>query len=243
MKPRDFSRKGGKGIFPVLLVLLITASSFTDDLCKSFYPMEKGKKFELTHFNPKDKVESRVKYEVVDKSESGDVVSATIRMTGFDKKDEQVFDGDYKVYCENGVFKVDIKSMLNAAQLEQLESMEEMDVSIESEDLEMPSRMSAGDELKDGKINISVTAQGGGMALMNMTTQITDRKVVSEEKMTTPAGTFDCVVISSVVQSKTGFISISYDSKEWYAENVGLVRSETYRKGKLEGYTLLTSLN
>lgn len=234
----------GKKALPALFVGLFTASGFTpaDDTCKNFYPMEEGKKFELTHYNPKDKAESRAEYEVIETSQTASSTTATIRMKGFDKKDKPAFDGDFQVTCEDGVFKVDIRSMLSTAQLEQLESMEDMEVSVESNDLEIPSAVEVGDQLKDGSINIAVKAAAGGMTMMNMTTTIKERKVTAREKMTTPAGAFDCMVITSVVDSKTGFMNFSYETKEWLAEDVGLVRSETYRKGKLEGYTLLTKM-
>ncbi len=230
-------------VFPAILLLLLAVPGYAqNDACKSFYPMGEGKKFELTHFNPKDKAESRAEYEVIEKTETAHASTATIRMKGYDKKDKQTFDGDFTVSCEGGVFKVDIRSMLSSQQLEQLESMEDMEVTVETTDLEMPSGIDVGDQLKDGSINIAVKTSEGGMAIMNMTTTIKDRKVTAMEKMTTPAGTFDCLVITSVVDSKTGFMNFTAETKGWMAEDVGLVRSETYRKGKLEGYTLLTKL-
>lgn len=241
MKIDRFLINSGKTIFPSLFIILMTATSFRmDDACKSFYPMQEGKKFELTHYNAKDKMQSRVEYEVIEKSESGSTVSATIKMQGYDKKGKAVFGGDFKVYCEGGVFKVDVEGMLKG-QMQQLEAMQDAEVSVETQDLELPSGMSVGDELKDGSITVSMAAVAAGMPVMSFTTNIKDRKVVAEEEITTPAGSFDCIVITSVVESKTGFVNISYETKEWLAENIGIVRSETYRDGKLEGYALLTS--
>ena len=61
--------------------------------------------------------------------------------------------------------------------------------------------------------------------------------------MTCPAGTFDCIQLSQKVALKMG-INIEAYSKEWYAEDIGMVRSESYTKnGKLTGYSLLTKLN
>jgi hypothetical protein len=38
-------------------------------------------------------------------------------------------------------------------------------------------------------------------------------------------------------------VRMKNNSKEWYAENVGMVRSETYNKrGKLMGYSELTKM-
>ena len=244
MKRKFTSLKSKMRQLPVLFIALLMLSGFTlDDSCRSFYPMEEGKKFEMTSYNAKDKMQSRVEYEVVDKKISGNKASATISMAGYDNKNKESFSGDFTVYCEDGLFTIDMKSMLNAAQLEQMEAFENMETTWETQNLELPASMKVGDQLKDGSLNMTVKASGGGMTIMSLNTTITDRKVIAEEKMTTPAGTFDCLVITSSYNYKAGFVTVTYDTKEWFAENVGPVRSETYRKGSLESYTLLTKLN
>jgi len=73
-----------------------------------------------------------------------------------------------------------------------------------------------------------------------MNVWITNRKVEAIEDITTPAGTFTCYKISSDVETKM-MMKISIKSVEWYAKNVGTVRTESYNNnGKLTGYTLLT---
>jgi len=202
--------------------------------------MEKGKKFELTYFDDKDKAQGRTEYEIIDKEESGNAVTATVHMIHYDKKDKMVMESDYKVQCEDGVFKIDIRGVLNAAQMQQMSSMDNMDVTVETEDLEIPSTLSVGDNLNDGSLNMKMNASGSGMTLMSFRTDISNRKVVNKEDVTTPAGTFDCYVISSDVHSKAGFVNMNFETKEWISEGVGVVRSESYRKGKLDGYSLLT---
>jgi hypothetical protein len=82
----------------------------------------------------------------------------------------------------------------------------------------------------------------GGMK-MNMTVDITNRKVNAKESITTPAGTFNCYAISSNSETKMG-LKMMFEIKEWVAEGMGVIKSETYNKnGKLMGYTELTSIN
>ena len=70
-----------------------------------------------------------------------------------------------------------------------------------------------------------------------------DRKVEKREDITTSAGTFNCIVISQTISTKM-MVRIKASSKECYAENVGMVRSESYnKKGKLLGYSELTKFN
>ena len=202
--------------------------------------MEKGKQFELTYYSDKGKAEGRTEYEISDKREMVNGMLSVVHMKSFDKKDKLALETDFEVRCENGVFSVDIRGILNGAQMEQIKAMEGMDVSVTTVDLEIPSSLSVGDQLKDGSLEMKMNASGGGMTLMSFNTYITNRKVEGRESVTTPAGTFECFIISSEIQAKSGFINMNYESKEWIAENVGVVRSESYRKGKLEGYTELT---
>ncbi len=221
-------------------VIIISFGFVPSDDCKTYFPMEKGKQFELSYFTDKGKPEGRTEYEISDKQETLNGLMSTVHMKTYDKKDKMVMETDFGVKCEDGVFSVDIRGILNGAQMEQMQAMEGMDISVTTVDLEIPSSLSVGDRLKDGKLEMKMKAAEGGMALMSFNTYITNRKVEAWESVTTPAGTFDCIVISSDIQAKSGFINMNFQGKEWIAENVGVVRSENYRKGKLEGYTELT---
>jgi len=80
------------------------------------------------------------------------------------------------------------------------------------------------------------------MTMMNMTISITNRKVEAVENVTTPAGTFECYKISYDIATKM-MINVKMKGTEWYAKNVGLVKSESYNNdGKLMGSNLLTGL-
>ena len=114
-----------------------------------------------------------------------------------------------------------------------------MDVTVDASRYEVPSMDTpAGTQLEDGTLRVTTTGAVG----INMTVDITDRKVESRETITTPAGDFDCLVLSQNVATKV-LINVRGSSKEWYSENIGVVRSESYnKKGKLLGYSELTSL-
>ncbi len=113
---------------------------------------------------------------------------------------------------------------------------------MESENLEIPSRLAAGQTLKNGYITL--TAVGSPMP-MKISVQVTDRKVEGKETLTTPAGTFTCWKISSqsTTQMQMGInMNLSFSTVEWIAERAGLVKSESYDKnGKLSSYLVLVS--
>ena len=73
-----------------------------------------------------------------------------------------------------------------------------------------------------------------------MSVETTDRKVIGKETITTPAGSFNCFVITSTTDMKMGMSQRS-TSKQWITEKVGTVKSENYDKnGKISGSSLLT---
>ena len=122
-----------------------------------------------------------------------------------------------------------------------MQAYQNMEVDVDASDFEMPNLDEAeGTQLKDGSIRIAI---GGGAPGLTMNISITDRKIEKKESYTSPAGTFDCIVLSQKVKTKM-VVNIEGSSKEWYSENVGVVRTESYNKsGKMTGYSLLTALN
>ena len=75
---------------------------------------------------------------------------------------------------------------------------------------------------------------------MRLTFIMTNRKVVGEETITTPAGTFDCIVLTYDYESKMG-IKVTGSTKQWFAEGIGLVKQiDLNKKGKETNRTLLT---
>ncbi len=77
---------------------------------------------------------------------------------------------------------------------------------------------------------------------IKMTVNITDRKVGKEEVLHTPAGEFNCFIITQTISTKS-IVSMEVNSKEWYSEGTGMIKSETYRKGKMMGYSILTQFS
>ena len=79
--------------------------------------------------------------------------------------------------------------------------------------------------------------------MMALTFTILDRKVDAIEKISTDAGSFECVKITSHIEFKM-MISMKMTVTEWYSKDVGLVKSETYnKKGKLQASTVLTKID
>ena len=91
----------------------------------------------------------------------------------------------------------------------------------------IPSTLSVGQELECGTIEWEVMG-------IKATHTVTSHKVVAQEEITTPAGTYDCFVVEQKYAMKSGFSKSEGMNKSWYAKGIGLVKIENYNpKGKL----------
>jgi len=221
----------------LLATLLIPLGAVFGQDCAFYYPKQEGATLEITNYNRKDKVTGRTIQKITNVQESGNSLKATVQMKSYDDKDELIFESEVDVMCKDNEFNLSMENFING---QQMTAFSEADITIDSDNLRYPANMKPGQELNDGVINISVN--NAGMPMMNMTTTIDNRKVEGKEKITTPAGTFDCFKISYDITSKM-MVSVTMKAVEWISMDAGVVKSESYKSnGKLMGYSLLTNL-
>ena len=158
-----------------------------------------------------------------------------------DAKGKEVHGGEYEFRCEDGIIIIDMRNYIPQ---EQLQAFGASEMTIDGENLEVPSSLSPGQQLKDGSITVST--QGSAIPF-KMTCTISDRKVVGKETINTPMGDLDCYKITSVntIRNQMGVaMTFRFNVVEWIAPQYGVVKSETYNKNdKLQGYTVLTYKN
>ncbi len=220
-------------ILIVILLSIITAKSFAQN-CTFYFPSKKGSELGYTYYSKPGKVESSSKILIADKKESNGRIMIDIAAESFDAKGKSTLKFNYSAWCDGDNFFIDMRSALASMNLQELGEFK-----ITTSDMEFPSKMSPGQKLKDASIKLSME----GPIPVSMSTDITNRKVESLEKITTPAGTFDCVKISYDMFSVVSIIKTEGHVTEWYAQEVGLVRSETYnKKNKLLGINELTNI-
>ena len=221
-----------KSLLAICLLLFIAVPSTAQD-CSKYYPLEEGTKFQITNYDKKDKVTGVIDYVI--KESSGDMALLAYEM--HDAKGELVMSSEYGITCRDEAISIDFKSLMSPHTMEQYK---EMEVDISGTDLILPNNLSLGQQLPDAEVLMNVS-----MAPINMkmTVKIQNRIVKPNEKITTPAGTFDCVVITYDHETKMG-MKISGKVKQWFAEDVGMVKSENYnKKGKLTGKSVLTAFS
>jgi hypothetical protein len=193
----------------------------------------------MESYNAKGKLSGKSKQQVIEFSGDADAFTAKVHSVAFDAKGKEVLESDLDFACENGTMKVDMRNFIGE---EQMKAFENYTLTVEGENLEIPGSLAAGQSLKDGTLHLTAT---DAPLPMTMDVTITDRKVAGKESIDTPAGTFDCYRITSNLTVKTkmalGF-TLGFSTVEWLAPRVAVVRSETYKGEKLQGYTVLTKI-
>jgi hypothetical protein len=208
--------------------------------CSSFLMFKKGTVLEYNTTGAKGRVVAAVTTTTIDDVRNeGNAVVADYTSAFKDKKIRSTY------RCEDGVLSVDMKSMF-----QDLFSgfSEKSGVTVEVQDgyLSYPLSLKEGDDLKDADFELKTKKDGKDM--MTMKSQIKNRKVVGEEKITTPAGTWDCIKMDEKRIVTMSMMGNTMPPKElrtttWFAPGGGLVKTETYdEKGELITTTELISV-
>jgi hypothetical protein len=205
--------------------LSFMAGTLTAQDCVFYFPSEVGTKVGYNYYSKPGKLEGTSTLLVTDRKTENGNLKLDIRATVFDTHEDTTISFNYAVWCDGDNFFIDMRSFLGSMNLTELG-----DFKITSTDMELPARMTPGQQLKDASFTLEMT----GPIPVTMSSTITNRKVDALEKVTTPAGTFDCIKVSYDTFSKVAFIKTEGRTVEWYTPDIGIVRSEYYdKKGKV----------
>ena len=218
--------------------LFLVSSTALSQNCSKYYPMEEGTSFQYTMTNKKGKTEGITDYSITNVENSGGVTTATMNMKFTDEKGKEIFVSDYKLSCTGDVVKIDYNSLVPAQMMKQYTDMG-VEMEISGTDIELPNNLSVGQGLDDANVAISIKMTGMNM---NIKVDQLNRIVEKKESVNTPAGTYECYVITQDNVSETMGVKQTMQSKLWLAEGVGMVKQETYnKKGDLMSKSELTS--
>ncbi len=223
-----------KTLTTFLLILVAVGYTFGQSVCSKYYAIEEGTAFQLTSYDAKEKVTSIVDYLVTESGSTPTGERALIKTEIKDKDGEVLSGSEYEIICEDDIVYVDFKSLMGPDMLAQFP---EMEIEVSGTALELPNSLQEGQSLPDADMLAVINMDP---IKMRMTFIMTNRKVVGAETVTTPAGTFDCVVLTYDYESKMG-VKVTGTAKQWFAEGVGLVQQiDSNKKGKETNRTVLT---
>lgn len=222
-----------KKLFSFAVALFFATIAIAQN-CSMYFPSKVGSVLTYVYSEKVDKPLSSCTYKLVSQETKDGVTTNNIAGESFDKKNNSKMVYSFTSKCDGKGFYIDMKSFLSGMDVKNLGEFK-----IESSELQIPSVVVAGQKLNDGWLTLTME----GPVSMTMKTTITNRVVDGFEDVTTPAGTYKCVKISYETNSEVMFMKTKTKVVEWYALNIGLVRSETYNdKGKMLGFNVLSSI-
>ena len=217
----------------IISLLFISVSAISQD-CKNYYYLQNNKTIEMTIYNKKGEASAKQVYTVSDYKNSGGASSATVNSEMFDKNGKSITKSISTVKCIGGVMMMDMKMSMPQGQ-----QYGTTDAKAENVYIEYPAAMNAGDNLKDGHMELDMDNKGMKQSL---TLDVANRKVEGKEKITTPAGTWDCYKITNSTKMKIKTMGIgipmNMDVTEWFAPGFGIVKTQSKY-----GETIITSIN
>ena len=111
--------------------------------------------------------------------------------------------------------------------------------------MDFPKSMYPGQVL--GDVSVSINSSPTPQFSVEMVSTLTDRKVVAKERITTAAGSFDCLKITGTRKSSMKIMGMNRKlptSTEhmWFAPGIGVIKQEDFdEKGKLSTSMNLTA--
>jgi hypothetical protein len=227
--------KTRKIYFVFILAFMLPAMGAAQDC--SYYSISKGMVLGYQNMDAKGKVTGTSRSTCLDVERVGESTIFKMRSDYADAKNSKPSTYEFTMRCEDGKFYVDMRNFIDP---NSMEGFKDMEITVDSKDLEYPSGLSTGQSLPDASITIS--AATGGVNLLNLVVKITNRQVVGEESVTVPAGTFQCYKITHDVETKLMF-KMNSTVTEYVNMGAGTVKAETFdKKGKLVSTTVLTEL-
>jgi hypothetical protein len=208
----------------ILLLLIASYSAFSQQ-CSNYYFLQSNKTIEMTISNKKGKEAGKLIYVISNVANKGNTTSAIVNSEFIDKNGKSVSKATNSIQCDNGNLMMDMKMFIPSTQMEQ---MGDISAAGTASYLEYPSTFNQGDALKDASLSMdfkSASGLGGHVSI-----DMTNRKVVGKESVTTPAGTWDSYKITyhSKMVFKMGIgIPMNADVTEWYAPGFGVVKTES----------------
>lgn len=220
-----------------VLFLFFSIKTLSAQNCHNYMPAQLGTTWQITNFNKKGILHSSINAKLVSlKTTDSTGFEAVVEQVFLNKKEEETGANAYRFRCKNNALFIDLLGILPPQILGAYQNMELATVG---------KQVEFGDSLKIGQIlpdeTVEMQAKSGSSIIAKPTFLLTKREVVGTETVTTMAGSFDCLKINYDLESRFGTVIVKRKCAVWLAKNVGMVKSETFKKGKLEGSQQLTA--
>lgn len=222
----------------VALVSLFATGAMAQD-CTFFFPQTEGAQLVRKGYDAKGNLQNVMTYKVseVENSVNGMEVEADYVYT--DASGNVLSKGDMDASCRDGEFFMDMKDLVS---FPTAVSTMNAAVDVSGDFMNYPDAFAGsfgdGSEQYFDDANIKIYDKKNKKNRANVS--VYDREYVTTENVMTPAGTFNCAKVKYNVDVRTPKNNYSGYGYEWYAPNVGIVRTEQFDKnGVLQSYSVL----
>jgi len=237
--------KGLRKCLPLGVVLACMSPTEAQD-CKNYYFLHNNTEVQMTIYDGKGDKSAVQTWVVNDVNADGNGTRSTVTATMVNTKGQEIVKSTGTYRCSGGRLMADIRMVMpyNQDQQGQQQSQPTATAKLDEAFVEYPAELTEGMPLPDAIFDMDVTTAGApGVARIEMT----NRKVVGKEKVTSDAGSWDAYKITYDVEMKMRIaglnVPMTMKATEWFVPGFGVVKSESYnKKGKLRGSTLLTAL-
>lgn len=224
--------------YTLLLCILVCSKFGFTQQCSNYFLLKEGSKIELQNLDKKGNVSTVLKYNVQQLKQINNGFAIQMLTETYDPKGKLIVKGEVNGKCQNGDLYTDVQNISSSM----FSKSQDLKMNIDGDQLVYPANMKVGDILKDAKISVSASLSTG-MSLMNMSVNITNRKVEGTETVETPAGKFECIKMSYDLNMKM-IVKKDVHVVEYFFKGLGIVKSDTYdAKGKLESSLVLSKLD
>jgi hypothetical protein len=224
----------------LIAVLVAAVNSLRAQDCKNYYYLRSNSEIEMSVFDGKGAVVAKNVYNVQSVTKEGNGLTSNFTNTIKDAKGKELSTGKGTVKCDGDNLMIDMQmAMPNIPEMQAVKLEKGSGTSF----LSYPASLKVGQTLPEGTFEMNSNANGMDV---NFVYKATNRKVVAKEKVTTPAGTWDCFKITFDMSMSLKMMSMNmpYDmnAAEWFAPGFGVVKTETSKDGKSVGKMELTGL-
>jgi hypothetical protein len=218
---------------------LVVLMSFLNPTGSEYYPMTKGIKSVFTHYDNKGNITQIVTNDITDYTVENGIEKATTTSVMEDKKKNKSTTLKFESTFDGTTFEVDLKKITEETLKAGIKD-QKVSVSVDGNNFKLPNNLQVGQKLEEIDLNMIMNS---GNINFKFFMRYTDRTVTGTETIDTPAGKFDCFIISSQTEVKM-LMTKTGTSKSWIAKGVGLVKQEDYnKKGKLISSEILTEFS
>lgn len=221
----------------LLLFLVAASAGLKGQDCNSFFPSMVGVELGYTNYDSKEKIIGSHLMKVVSVT-PGDTTKINTHVDYYNHKEKLEKSLDMVFGCFNNTIIMDMSDIMPS---EMNENFSKGKFSITSDNMIIPADAKPGMVLPGGKITMKMEGvENMPQDFGGITISYSDRLVKEGGTITTKAGSFECILIEYTISVKSFFVK-NTQVKEWYCKNVGMVKSESYEKDKLQSVTLLTT--